>query len=168
MQNRLHRVPPSPNFALYALFAARLDKPTDKPGPRDRKEKVLSSCNSNRNFPSPRPFSLFEEKWIGTRIHSDDGVHDSVARFVADHLKVSLILLSDILRAESRSFPSLAGEDFSWRGKGRRRMRRSGDDKSTPDNRVAFCEARSFPIQRENGLDLGRFNDVVILPSRLS
>lgn len=41
-------------------------------------------------------------------------------------------------------------------------------DKSTPDNRVAFCEARSFPIQRENGLDLGRFNDVVILPSRLS
>lgn len=71
-------------------------------------------------------------------------------------------------RAESRSLPSLAGEDFSWRGKGRRRMRRSGDDKSTPDNRVAFCEARSFPIQRENGLDLGRFNDVVILPSRLS
>lgn len=146
--------PPPPNFALYALFAARLDKPTDKPGPRDRKEKVLSSCNSNRNFPSPRPFSLFEEKWIGTRIHSDDGVHDSVARFVADHLKVSLILLSDILRAESRSFPSLAGEDFSWRGKGRRRMHRSGDDKSddaSPITGLPFARRATFRYNAKTG-----------------
>lgn len=61
------RPPPPPNFALYALFAARLDKPTDKPGPRDRKEKVLSSCNSNRNFPSPSRVSSPSSRKRGSR-----------------------------------------------------------------------------------------------------
>lgn len=150
MQNRLHRVPPSPNFALYALFAARLDKPTDKPGPRDRKEKVLSSCNSNRNFPSPRPFSLFEEKWIGTRIHSDDGVHDSVARFVADHLKVSLILLSDILvfprRIEIPSFSRGRRFFVAWR-----RKAEDASIKARPITGLPFARRAAFRYNAKTG-----------------
>lgn len=42
------------------------------------------------------------------------------------------------------------------------RMHRSGDDKSDDARSITgLPSARRFPIQLENGLDLGRFNDVV-------
>lgn len=57
-------------------------------------------------------------------------------------------------RAESRSLPSLAGEDFSWRGKGRRRMHRSGDDKSddaSPITGLPFARRAAFRYNAKTG-----------------
>lgn len=106
---------------------------------------------------------------------------DSVARFVADRLgpapkrrpsfSPSNILsfrflertgrrtmAEKIFRGVERSGEKVA-ESISRRAG---RMHRSGDDKSDDARPITgLPSARRFPIQLENGLDLGRFNDVV-------